>query len=83
MQTRRDILIWLAIWSLIIMNISRQEICSVQEASRTALTELISQTDAATLTAAHLLYALTAAVNVWVATLSLVVKNYGKEKAKL
>ena len=83
MLMRRDILIWLAIWSQTITNIRMREICSVPEVSNTALTERINQVAVVTWTAVHLLYVLTAVVNVWVATLSLVVKAYGTKKTKL
>ena len=82
MPMRRDILIWLAILILIILNIRMQEICFVQEVSNTALTEHISQMAVAILTVAPLLFVLTAVANVWVATLSRVVKRYGKKKTK-
>lgn len=83
MPMHRDILIWLATWTLITLNIRTQETCSVQEASRMALIEHISQTVVVTLTAVHLLFVLTAAANVWVATLSLVAKKYGTKTTKL
>lgn len=77
---RKGILIWLAIWSRIITNINKQEICSAQEVNSMVLIELINQEDAATLTAVHHLFVLTVVANVWVATLSLVAKRYGKKK---
>ena len=80
MQMRRDFSIWLVIWIQVIVNINTQEICSVQEVSKTVLTEHINQTDVVTLTVVRLLFVQTVAVNVWVATLSLVAKKYGKEK---
>ena len=83
MPTRRDFLIWLAKWSPVITSISRREICSVREVSSTAHIEHISQTDAVIWIAVRPLFALTVAVNVWVATLSLVAKSYGKEKTGL
>ena len=83
MPTRKGFLIWLVIWNRVITNISRREICSAQEVSNTVLTEPISQTAAVIWIAVHRSFALTAVVNVWVATLSLVVKNYGKKKTKL
>ena len=79
----KDFLIWLAIWIRVIMNISRREICSAREVSITALIEHTSQQDAVIWIVVHLLFALTAVANVWVATLSLVVKAYGTEKTKL
>ena len=57
-----------------------QEVCSVQEASRMVLIEHISQAVAVTSTAVHHLFVLTAAANVWVATLSLAAKNMAKRK---
>ena len=57
-----------------------QEVCSVQEASRMVLIEHISQAVAVTSTAVHHLFVLTAAANVWVATLSLAAKKYGKKE---
>ena len=78
MQMRRDFSIWLVIWIQVIVNINTQEICSVQEVSKTALTEHINQTDVVTLTVVRLLFVQTVAVNVWVATLLLVAKKYGK-----
>ena len=74
MPMLKDIWIWRAIWTPAIRNIRMQGICSVQEASSTVHTEPINQTDAAILTAVHLSFVRTAAVNVWVATLSLAVK---------
>ena len=79
----KDFLIWRVIWIQAITNISRREICSAQEVSKTVHIEPISQTAVATLTAVHRLFVQTVAVNVWVATLLLVVKSYGKEKTKL
>ena len=79
----KDFSIWLVKWSRIITNISRREICSVREVSSTVLIELINQTDAVIWIAVRPLFALTAVVNVWVATLSLVAKDYGKKKTKL
>ena len=76
----RDFSIWLVIWNQAIMNIKAREICSVQEANKTALTERINQTDVVTLIAVALLFAQTVVVNVWVATLSLVAKRYGKKE---
>ena len=70
MQMRRDILIWLAIWSREIWNIKMQGISSEQEALKTALIERTNQTAAAIWTAARPLFVRIAAVNVWAATLS-------------
>ena len=60
-----------------------REICSVREVSSTAHIELISQVVAVTLIAVRLLFALTVAVNVWAATLSLVVKPWQRENLLL
>ena len=83
MPMRRDISIWLAILTQIILNIRMQEICSVQEVSNTAPIEHISQMVVATLTVAHLLFALTVVVNVWVATLSHVAKSIWQKEDKV
>ena len=80
MLMHRDILTLLVIWIPIIWNIRAQEICSVQDRSKTVLTERINQADAVTLTVVRLLFVLTVAVNVWVATLSLAAKSYGKKE---
>ena len=74
MPMRRDFLTRLVVWTLVITNISTREICSEEEASRTVLIELISRAVVATLTVVQRLFARTVAVNVWVATLSLVAK---------
>jgi hypothetical protein len=74
MPTRKDILIWLVIWSQIIKNIKTREICSAQEVSSTGLIELINQTDVATSIAVHHSFVWIAVVSVWVATLLLAVK---------
>jgi hypothetical protein len=79
----KDFSIWLVKWSRIITNISRREICFVREVSSTVLIELINQTDVAIWTAVRRLFVQTVVVNVWVATLSLVAKDYGKKKTKL
>ena len=79
----KDFSIWLVKWSRIITNISRREICSVREVSSTVLIELINQTDVAIWTVVLHLFVQIVVVNVWVATLSLVAKDYGKKKTKL
>ena len=78
MPMRKDFSIWRVIWNQAIMSIKAQEICSVQEANKTDLIERISQTVAATLTVVRLLFVRTVVVNVWVATLSLVVNIWQK-----
>ena len=83
MPMRRDILIWLAIWNQIIRNIKTREICSVQEVNNTVHIEPTSQADAVTLTVVHLLFVRIAVVNVWAATLSLVVKLWQRENLLL
>ena len=82
MPMRRDILTWLAIWIPTTLNTRMREICSAQEASRMALIEHINQAVVATLTAVHLLFVLTVAANVWVATLSLAANLYGTKTTK-
>ena len=74
MQMLKDFLIWLVVWTQAITNISMREICSAEEVSRTVLIERISQTVVATLIVVPRLFVWIAAVNVWVATLSLAVK---------
>ena len=69
MPTRKDILIWRAVWSPIILNIRTLEMPSVQEASSTALTERTNPTVAAIWIVARPLSVPTVAVNVWAATL--------------
>ena len=72
MQTRRDILIWLVIWTPQIPNIETQESSSAREAiSTVALTEHTPQAVAATVIAARPCFVPIAAANVWAATLSL------------
>lgn len=82
MPMRRDILTWLVTWIPTTLNTRMQEICSVQEASRMALIEHISQMVVAILTAVHLLFVLTVVANVWVATLSLAANLYGTKTTK-
>jgi hypothetical protein len=83
MPMRRDFSIWLAIWIPATTNISTQEICSVAEHNIMDRIERINPTVVVTLTVVHHLFVWTAVVNVWVATLSLVAKDYGKKKTKL
>ena len=69
MQMHRDISIWLVAMILKMRNIAERVISSVQEVSKTALTEHIKhQTVAVIWIVVHHLYAQTVAASVWVAT---------------